>query len=126
MKESSYYAAITNHYVKNTFVTVAWEAKFTRTDRLSFDALAVHQEYALLEATKVHGFKIPDSGIGQKPYDGFVLYNALAVVIAIYYKPKEVEVYEINIRDFVSEKYTSKEKSLTKKRAAEIGTRLFL
>lgn len=126
MRESSYYPAIIRYYEKNTRVSVAFEAKFTRTNRLSFDALAPHQEQYLLKATVVHGWKLPDSGIGIKPYDGYVLYGARAVMIAIYYKPRATEVYEIPIRTFIEEKYVSKEKSLTREKAAAIGTRLSL
>lgn len=126
MKESSYYAAITRYYERTAKTSVAWEAKITKGNRLPFASLAPHQEQFLLKATNVHGHKLPDTGIGQKPYDGYVLYGARAVVIAIFYKPRETEIYEISIRVFVAEKYTSKEKSLTKKRASELGALLLL
>lgn len=126
MIESSYYPAITRYYETHTRVCVAWEAKFSRTGRIPFSALAQHQERFLLKATAAHGFKLADTGIGQKPYDGYVLYGAHAVVIAIYYAPRAAEVYEIPIRAWIEEAYTSKEKSLTKRRAAELGVRLFL
>ncbi len=124
MTEKSYYAAITSYYVRTARETVFWEAKFVRTDRLSFAALAAHQEVNLLK--EVLGYKIPDNGIGQKPADGFVLYRPKSVVIAIYYKPGATEIYEIGIRAFVEEKYSSKEKSLTKEKAATIGRRIFI
>lgn len=126
MKESSYYPAIIKYYERTATISVAWEAKFTRTDRLPFSALAKHQEHFLLKATAAHGFKIPDNGIGTKPYDGYILYSAKAVVIAIYYIPRATEIYEIPIRAWIEEAYTSKEKSLTKRRASELGTRLLI
>ena len=126
MLEKSYYSAITKYYERTATCSIAWEAKFTRTERIAFSSLAAHQEANLLKAEQVFGHKLPDSGIGQKPWDGFVLYRAKAVFIAIYYSPRATEVYEIGIRDFVNEKYTSTEKSLTKERAHSLGTRLLL
>ena len=70
--------------------------------------------------------KIADAGVLQKPFDGFVLYKATSLFIAIYYVPRETEVYEIPIRIFLNEKYKSGQKSLSKKRAAEIGKRIYL
>lgn len=126
MKESSYYPAILRHYETTSTTSVAWEAKFTRTNRIPFKALAEHQERYLLKATVVHGNKLPDVGVMQKPYDGYLLVGARAVVIAIYYAPCSTEVYEIPIRAWIEEAYTSKEKSLTKERARSLGTRIFL
>jgi hypothetical protein len=126
MREASYYAKITKYYERTATNTVCWEAKFTRTHRLSFDALAPHQEANLLKSEEVHGHKIADSGIGVKPYDGYVVYRATAVVLAIYYRAGETDVYEIPIRKFVQEKYESNEKSLTKERATFIGKRIEL
>lgn len=126
MLEKSYYAKITKYYERTATNTIVWEAKFTRTHRLPFDALASHQEANLLAAELVHGHKLPDSGIGVKPYDGYVVYRATAVVIAVYYRPHETEIFEISIRSFVTEKYTSKEKSLKKDRAGIIGKRIYI
>jgi hypothetical protein len=126
MTESSYYSDITKYYERTATASIAWEAKFSRTDRIPFSALAEHQERFLLKSEMIFGFKVPDNGIGQKPFDGFVLYQAKSVFIAIYYQPRATEIYEIPIRIFVHQKYTSKEKSLSKKRAAELGTRIFL
>ena len=126
MLEKSYYRDITKYYERTTKTTVVWEAKFTRSQRLPFDALAPHQEANLLQSEIVHGHKLPDSGIGIKPYDGYVVYHATAVVLAIYYLPGETEIYEIPIREFVREKYESTEKSLTKERASIIGKRIYL
>jgi penicillin-binding protein-related factor A (putative recombinase) len=126
MTESSYYADITHYYKKHATCSIAWEAKFSRTHRIPFSDLPPHQEKFLLQAEETYGFKIPDNGIGQKPFDGFVLHHAKAVFIAIYFIPRQTEVYEIPIRVFLNEKYTSKEKSLTKEKARLIGTRIFI
>lgn len=126
MTESSYYADLTKYYEKTATNSVAWEAKFSRNHRIPFTSLATHQEAWLLKFEEVGGYKIPDNGIGQKPCDGFVLYRATSLFIAIYFLPRATEIYEIPIRVFVNEKYTSEEKSLTKERAATIGSRIYL
>jgi hypothetical protein len=125
MTESSYYSDITKYYEANAVNSIAWEAKFTRSNRISFSALAPHQERFVLQSEEVFGHKLPDTGIGQKPFDGFVLKNATGLFIAIYFLPHETEIYEIPIRVFVTEKYTSSEKSLSKERARAIGTRIY-
>jgi hypothetical protein len=121
MKEKNYYPDISRYYRKHATNCIAWESKLSKTDRISFTALAPHQEDALLQAERVYGEKIADVGILKKGFDGFILYKATSLFIGIYFKPSQTEIYEIPIRSFLNEKYTSKEKSLTKKRASEIG-----
>lgn len=126
MQEKSYYPAITKYYTLHATNNIAWEAKFTQTGRIPFSCLAPHQEEKLLEAERVLGGKIADVGVLKKPFDGWVLFHATSLFIAIYYVPRETEVYEIPIRVFLNEKYTSKEKSMTRQRAMELGKRIYL
>ena len=126
MKESGYYARLVAYYIATASISMAVEAKITKTHRLPFACLAPHQERRLLEAEETLAYKISDSGLGQKPCDIVVIHKGRGVVVAVYYVPHETELYEIDIRDWITEAYTSKEKSLTKARAAEIGTRIFL
>ncbi len=123
IRESSYYASITKHYIANKpkgYDSVAWEAKITRTSCLNFKCLADHQEEKLLRAEVAYGEKIADVGNLQKPFDGWVVYNAYSVLIAIFYKEGNTTVFEIPIRAFLKDKYQSGNKSLTRKRAVEI------
>jgi len=125
--EKDFYGRLTAYYTdfaKRTGRSVAWEAKRSLTSRVRFDSVSAHQERNLLVAEDAHGYKIADAGVMQKPYDGYVIAKAYSVVVLIYYKPRESEVYEIPVRAWVSERYTSKEKSITKDRAATIGRRL--
>ena len=127
MLEKDYYGRLTAYYTdfaKRTGRSVAWEAKRSLTNRIRFDSVSAHQERNLLAAEDAHGHKIADAGVMQKPYDGYVLAKAHAVVVLIYYKPRESEMYELPVRTWVNERYTSKEKSLTKERAAMIGKRI--
>lgn len=129
MKESSYYAKLTRYYTeyaKKIERSISWEAKFSRSHRISFTALQSHQEEKLIKSMRAYGEKIADAGIMRKPFDGWVLFNAEAYFIAIYFLPRETEIYEIHIRNFVDEKYRNTEKSLTKERAAKIGKRIYL
>jgi len=127
--EKDFYARLTAYYTdfaKRTGRSVAWEAKRSLTARVRFDSVSAHQERNLLAAEDAHGFKIPDNGIGLKPYDGYVIAKAYSVVVLIYYKPRESEVYEIPVRTWVNERYASKEKSITKERACAIGKRIVI
>ena len=121
MTESSYYSKLGKYYLEHTDYE-AIEVKFTRTDRFPFKQLPPHQESALLDAWY---YKIPDSGMGQKPLD-IVFKRREAPLVIVYYKERETEIYEIPIRVLIEEMYTSKEKSLTKERARSLGTRIFL
>ena len=126
MKERNFYSQITRYYLANATASIAWEAKMTRTSRLPFSCLAPHQEQALLQAERVYGEKIADTGILKKGFDGFILYKATSLLIAVYYSPRHTEIYEIPIRAFLREKYEGSEKSLSKDRAGEIGRRVKL
>jgi hypothetical protein len=126
MKEKDYYARITKYYELTATNSICWEAKLTKSGRLPYVALAPHQEEKLLKAQTVHGEKLPDIGLARKSFDGFVLHRAEANILVIYYHPHDTEIYEIPIRAFVNEKYSSKEKSLSKMRAQAIGTRIYL
>lgn len=131
MKEKDYYARITKYYERTATNSIAWEAKITKSGRLPFAALAPHQEEKLLKAEQVHGEKIPDIGLARKSFDGFVLVKATALLLLIFYtsttsKTTTTEIYEVPLRKFIQEKYSGKSKSLTKMRAAEIGTRITL
>ncbi len=127
MTEKSYYAKLNRYYLSYALReqrSVTWEAKFSRTHRIPFSDLPAHQEEKLLKSMRAYGQKIPDAGVMKKPFDGYVVFNAEAFFVAIYFLPRQTEVYAIHIRNFVDEKYRSTEKSLTKERAAEIGMRL--
>jgi len=126
MRESSYYGAIGKYYLKHATTNVAWEAKITKTNRLPFKCLMAHQEEKLLEAERALAEKIDDVGRRKKPFDGFVLVKAESYVIAIYYKPRETQVFQIPIRNFLHQKYTSGEKSLSLEMARAIGTKITL
>lgn len=101
----------------------AIEIKLTKTGYVPFDAVVPHQVAALTH-TK-HGqvvFKIPDFG-GQNPFDAFVLANAPAFVVIVYYtKFRTKWAVFIDIDDWIKETQKSDRKSLTFERAGEIGS----
>lgn len=124
MTEKSYYAKINKYYIAHSWEynnNIVWEAKFTRTNRISYKALASHQEASLVQAQRAYAIKLADVGQALKPFDGGMFYKASGFFIAIYFIRNKTQVIEIPIDDFLREKYTSKEKSLTKERASEIG-----
>lgn len=124
MTEKSYYAKINKHYLSHSKEynnNIVWEAKFTRTSRIAYRALANHQEESLVKAQRAYAIKLADVGLALKPFDGGMFYKASGFFIAIYFTYRKTIVVEIPIDNFLHEKYSSKEKSLTKQRALEIG-----
>lgn len=126
MIEKSYYAKISKYYTKNAICSMAVEVKITKGNTLPFKCLAPHQEEFLLQAERTFSHKIPDVGRLRKPFDIMVIHHAASALIAIYYKPRYAEIFEIPIRKFLDEKYNSGKKSLTKQRASEIGARILI
>ena len=124
MTEKSYYAKITKYYNAIADCSMAVELKITKGNTLSFKCLPPHQEEFLVQSGRTLGYKIDDTGRRKKPFDIFVLYHAFAVIVAIFYRPRDTEIYEIGIKDFLNEKYNSGKKSLTLERARQIGSRL--
>lgn len=121
MVEHDYYPIINKYYQKHAVENIAWEAKITKTKNILFSSIPDHQEEGLLKAENILTYKITDTGRAKKPFDGFVLYKATALLIAIYYQPRKTEIYEILFRDFINEKYNSGKKSLSIERAREIS-----
>lgn len=124
MTEKSYYAKLTKYYRLRAIAigqSIAWEAKFSRTNTISFKALAPHQELALLQAERAYGLKLADTGLAKKPFDGFAIYDAKAVFVAIFFKERKSFIYEIDLRKFIEYRQYSKKKSLSHLAAGEIG-----
>lgn len=127
MTEKDYYAAFTKYYEKDALKTGrsnVWDAKFTRTNSIAFSCLSPHQEEKMVRAERAFGYKIPDAGQAQKPFDGFSVAYAKAFIPIIFYQPRKTVIYEILLGNFIHERETGKRKSLTKERAKEICTRI--
>lgn len=105
--------------------TAAVEVKVAKGRSIPFDALAEHQERALLLAnTTCIYHKISDTGAmyGELPFDGFVLCNVPAYVSVIW--PRKGTTL-IRISDWISERDISERKSLTFERASEIAYKTY-
>lgn len=127
MRELDYYGRITNYYLLASQAlgkSITWEAKLTKGKSLPFSDLKPHQEQKLLESERAYGAKIPDIGLSQKPFDGYVIWHAFAVVVVIFYEPRNERVYEISIRNFIEERELGLRKSLTEERAEIIGRKI--
>jgi len=103
--------------------SAGFELKITKKSSLPFSRVEAHQIQALLDVK--HGsliYKISDQSIGFKPFDSFILTDAPAYVVIMYYKPrKQKRVCIIDVDTFVNEINTSKRKSLGEERAEEIA-----
>lgn len=129
MTEKSYYTKLTKFYRSRALATgrtIVWEAKFTRTNVISFKALAPHQELSMLEAERAYGLKLADVGRAKKPFDGLALYDAKPVFVAIYFREKKSTLYEIDLRRFIELRQYTKKKSLTQADAAVIGVEIHI
>lgn len=122
MKEKDFTRSIMQLLRVRQFGSVAVEVKLARGEALPYRAVMPHQRGALLEAKKGHfSFKIPDYG-GRNPFDLFVLEGVKAFVCVVFYKPKELKVAAfIDIEAFIASEASDTRKSLTLKRAQEIG-----
>lgn len=128
MRESDFQTKWMAWLRNNYFGNAAFELKITHTDRLPFTALREHQRDALLAvASQNFSYKIADDSRGFKPFDCFALGgNAKAFVVVQFYKPRVRECFAIRIEDWIAESEKSKPRSLTRERAAELGTRIVL
>jgi len=116
--EKTYYKAVGEYYERTANNTTVWEVKRTTTNSLPFSALMDHQERYLTKATERYSKKYADVGLARKPFDGTTYIGAYSYVVIVF---GSLNVYEIPIHKFIREKYTSKRKSLTEKRAGQIG-----
>ena len=115
------YQTLFSRWLSKQKMTGAFELKVSEKGKaLPFSRLADHQERALL-ATKLNCivFKIPDVGIGIKPFDCFSMCGAMAFVV-VFWKGSKVG-YMIDIEKWVAERENEARRSLTELRASEIG-----
>lgn len=118
MKEKDLYPKMQRWIKARHPVSGAYELKLARGPSIPFNALAEHQERALLQAK--HGvvpYKIPDDSIGFKPFDIVVVVNVPAYVV-IFWGTKG---YVIDIDDWIQEREQCGRKSCTQKRASDIA-----
>lgn len=99
-----------------------FELKITKTQSLPFKEVKDHQVLALDMAQNRHlYYKIPDDTFGRKPFDCFFLTKITAYVVIMFYTRGQSRFIMINIDDWKSEIEMSDRKSITEKRAMEIG-----
>jgi penicillin-binding protein-related factor A (putative recombinase) len=124
MKESEFQSLWTK-YIRANWKngSVAFELKITKTGSLPFTRLEEHQEEALKKAKhKLLAHKISDMSLNAKPFDMFVLQDAAAYVVVLFYEEgKDKVAYLIDIDEFIKEKQISVRKSLTAERARQIA-----
>lgn len=105
----------------------AWEVKRTTGKSLPFCKFAQHQiEYLLKAKTRVLSIKIRDVGKAKKEFDGVTFYKSPSSCICCYpAKNKDgYHAYSIDIEVWYQERRTCGRKSLTEKRASELGYQL--
>lgn len=122
MREADFQTKFTRWAKYNVHTPTAFELKLAKSRSLPYSAVQDHQIAALLAVKKDKlCYKIPDSGIAQKPFDMFVL-RGEAYVAVMFYERGQKEFFLIDVDEFISERDTSTRKSLTEQRAREIGS----
>lgn len=122
MREKDFQSKFTRWAEHNLRHSGAFELKLTKGKSIPFTAVADHQKDALLhvKCTQI-GYKIPDVGMGQKPFDFFILRKEHAYVVCMFYTRGCKTFYMIDIENWISEENFNTRKSLTEDRAKEIG-----
>lgn len=102
--------------------TTAFELKITKKDYINFKEVKPHQLRNLLLAKQKMIYKIPDVGMDQKPFDSFIMCDALAYVVILFYQPRKPKQFAmIEVDAYKKEALSSDRASLTLDRAREIG-----
>lgn len=117
--------------------SAVFELKLEKTQSIRFDRVAPHQVDGLRRSKRMWTYhKIADSpfikSAGKmmrftkpKPFDCFVVMDALAYVVVLFYEPRQSkEMFFIDVDTWVDEQKRSIRKSLTKQRAREIAQRI--
>lgn len=110
-------------WLKNVYKqTGVFELKFCKEKSLLFSAVADHQIEALLHTQNSNlTYKIPDVGMGQKPFDCFCLAGVPSWIVVMFYKKGQKEFFMISIDDWVRLIKNSERRSLTEDIARVIG-----
>ena len=118
---------------KRNTIHGVFELKFTKGKSIPFNALAEHQEKALLDVAGDGFFhKITDqpvfanSGVRftkKKPFDCFRLSHTMAYVVVMFWIPrKKKNVYYIKIEDWIEMRDRADRKSATEEMALKSAT----
>lgn len=122
-----------NQYIKARWPqgrSAVFELKIIKGENgsLPFSNVQDHQIAGLL-ASKAHKlvYKIPDAGIGKKPFDSMCLSGTEAYVVPIFYiERRYTHAYLIDVDVWVKEIDESQRRSLTEERAKELAVVLFV
>lgn len=127
MSEADFQTKFTRWAKYNLKTNTACELKVAKEGQsLPFSAVKDHQILALsIVKNNGLGYKIPDAGYDQKPFDYFFIHGE-AYVVVMYCKRNQKEFFMIDVDDFVNEGTQSKRRSLTEERAREIGVACYL
>ncbi len=120
MKESNFQT----QFGKRNSIHGVFELKFTKGKSIAFNALAEHQEKALLAVSgnglyhKISDFPVfANSGVRfnrPKPFDCFYLSQTMAYVVVMFWIPrKKKNVYYIKIEDWIEMRTRADRKSAT-------------
>jgi hypothetical protein len=110
-----------------------FELKLVKGKSLPFNALAEHQEKALLAVAgeglyhKISDFPVFANNKMRfnrpKPFDAFFLSQTMAYVVVVFYKPrKKKNVYYIKIEDWIYMRERANRKSVTEEMALKSAT----
>jgi penicillin-binding protein-related factor A (putative recombinase) len=124
MRESDFQSLFTKWAKKNFDRSAAFELKICKTKSMPFSRVEEHQLVALHKAKHYTLFhKISDMSLGYKPFDCFMLSEAEALIVIMFYRPGHRQYcYLIDIDAWSKFTVKSKRKSITEAQAVKIGT----
>ena len=108
--------------------TAAFELKIVKppAKSLAFDAVRENQYQGLELATKRLIWKIGDTDPRLKPYDSFIMQEAQAYLVVLWYQPRGTsEVTMIDIKTLLEYKLRSTKKSFTQQEARQLATYIY-
>lgn len=111
-KDEAAFTTRAKAWIKSELPTCAWEVKHTRgKTKFTLSELKEHQINWLVASTKKSGcsWKIPDTGYGYNPFDGFNLKGVQAFVIIAF--PTWVVAIEIQTLLLIKEPSITEEKA---------------
>lgn len=120
-----------NHYIKARWPkgrSAAFELKIVKGPSMPYSNVQDHQ-LAALNGSKNDKlvYKIPDAGLGRKPYDSFIMSGVEAYVVPIFWVERQyIHAYLIDIDVWLEEISTSKRQSLTEERAVELASEFMI
>lgn len=118
MKEKDFQTEFGKWLKTNWKCSAAFELKICKEKRFNLKRIEEHQIMNLIKVKhSILSYKISDSGLGQKPFDSFTLYQAPAYLVILFYKPRKPKMFYMIDVDKITSLIALGTKSITEDEA---------